>query len=447
MSIIKPSNEEKEELYNRFAPELIPPFSSVVYDAVLYGVLPTQNETFDVVIFSDNKPYAAIEYKSSAYSINLDYRFDWLTQGFRNAGLKFGIYYFGKDDEFYLYKKGKYRFTKMSFKGVISALKSGMSVGEKPLVDDVATEILSCMPDDLSVEMPTVVLHELNELFTEVNLCFDETLGVVSFTEEIEDRFFRLLLPQNSPDSLCRYSSLNSLFLTLRDKRQCMCSLTCMNDKGEISYADKYLHYGVYALSDRSIEENNDCFILSCCDNDKSDDLTMWRLYGDHGKGVCLQYEVREQSVDNSQFFMASVSYGESKERHLELDFIRGIEEWIKDGWRFKLKRWYIWKHFFKSYLFKDEHEIRLLFLPTEDSKVNLNWILDSTNSIVSRIALFDVVDDTFPLALKSAIVGPKCPEQYSNMQQLNFMNKKQNVLPQKGTLRAIKTSVIKDYR
>lgn len=333
-----------------------------------------------------------------------------------------------------------------TFEDLIYAIKENHAFGEKPLVDEVAADILAFLPDKLS-DIDSSILHNLDTLFTEDNICYDEENGEVCFLSSIEDAFFRILLPQGDPKSLCRYTTLNSLFLTLKDKNNCMCSLTCMNDKGEISYADKYIHYGVYAYSHQVIDENNDCFILSCCDADKNDDLTMWRLYGDQGKGVCLEYEIDSTLIDNSRFFLAPVSYGRKKNEHPQLDFIKNINNWIKDGWSFKFHRWHIWKHFFKSHLFEDEHEYRLLFIPASEDEQKLHWMMDSTNNIVSRIALFGMDENGFPLKLKSVLVGPKCPEQESNVDQLEFMNRKQKVIQPDRVMKVVKASNITDFR
>lgn len=446
MSFLQPDEQDLQNLHKLLI-EGLGTHYQVEQSLAVEGCLPFIKETFDYVILKDAEPLAAIEYKSFAYSIQLHTHEEWLFDKFKKVGIQFGVLYFGRRDEFYLYKKGKYHFTKLSQNGLMAALKNGNGIGEIPLVDDVATEILSCLPEDLVDEMDVELHTKMGELFTAENLCFDMVNGEVSFNDSIEDEFFRLLLPEASHKSLCRYTTLNSLFLTLKDKTHCMCSLTCMNDKGEISYADKYVHYGVYAYSRQIVEENNDCFILSCCNNNKLDDLTMWRLYGDQGKGVCLEYDYIDKAIDNIHFFFAPVSYGREKNKHPQLEFIRNINNWEHEGWHFKLKRWYIWKHFFKSYLFKDEQECRLLFIPSENSTADIRWIMDSTNSIVSRIALFCVSDTTFPLKLRSVLVGPKCPEQESNVNQLSFMNGKQNVIPSRGLFAIVKASSIKDYR
>ena len=203
----------------------------------------------------------------------------------------------------------------------------------------------------------------------------------------------------------------------------------------------------VLANSTTSIKENNDCFILSCCNKDMVDNLTMWRLYGNDGKGVCLEYDVDITKIDGKEFFFAPVSYGKAINDHPALDYIQKIRHWKKNGWCFELKRWYIWKHFFKSYLFKEENEVRLLYIWTEDSKDRVEWIMDSTNNIVSRICKFSMSDGRLPVSLTNAIIGPKCPEQGSNVDQFRYMNSQTKTMIDSWSKPAVKTSKIEDYR
>ena len=446
MSLLKPDYQDFQKLQKQLTEAFGQQFQ-VELESVIEGFLPIIKDKFDLVILKDGEPVAALIYMSRVCSLNLHYMQDRYIDRFKKVGITKGILFFGDHDKFHLYQKEVGGLTELTFKGLVAAIKGDNSFGDKPLIDDVATEILSCMPEELLDNFDINRYQELNALFTEDNLIFDHDCGTVCFSERVENEFFRILLPQRMPQSLCRYTSLKSLYFTLNSKRHCLCSITCMNDKGEISYADKYIHYGIFAYSQQVIENNNNCFILSCCESDKLDDLTMWRLYGDQGRGVCLEYKPIIEKADNKQFIMAPISYGESKDKHLELDFIKGINNWVNKGWRFKFNRWNIWKHFFKSYLFKDEHEYRILFLSSEDSKAELRWIMDSTNSIISRIALFDVEDENFPLELKSVLVGPKCPEQESNVGQLTFMNHVQGVIKSQEYRTVVRPSDITDYR
>ena len=122
----------------------------------------------------------------------------------------------------------------------------------------------------------------------------------------------------------------------------------------------------------------SNCFILSLMPHDKSDDLTMWRLYGDDAKGVCLNYEIKEKQRGrrlNGDFYISCISYGESEKVHRELDFLLKVMQININHWQFKLNRWHIWKHFFKSFRFKDEKEVRLLYLSDGKKKEDKQWI------------------------------------------------------------------------
>lgn len=446
-SFIIPGLQELEKLQDRLQKALGEDFR-VEIDTDITGSLGLNSCRFDLAIFFNEEPIAAIEYKSIKDIFNIKYQAETLARKFEEIGIKYGVIYFWKSkdegSEFHLFRKGHLGLEKISFDGLIKAIAENREFGSRPLVDEVYVDLMDSMPEELFDSIP----HDsINNLFKEDTLVFDENRGVVSLKSEFEDQLFKILLPHTSHNELCRYTSLKSLFLLMRNKEHCLCSITCMNDKGEISYADEYVSYGATASSFLSVDNNNNCFILSCCDQTKSDDLKMWRLYADNAKGACIEYSIDYSKIDNEHFFLAPVSYGQSQNCHYELDFIKGIRNWRKDGWRFELKRWNIWKHFFKSYIFADEKEIRLMYVPEEGSHVTFEWIMDSTNSIVSRICLFKFKDNMFPLKLKSALIGPKCPEQTSNVDQFNYMNMKQAVFPTVRWKEAIRASQIQDYR
>ena len=72
---------------------------------------------------------------------------------------------------------------------------------------------------------------------------------------------------------------------------------------------------------------------------------------------------------------------------------------------------------------------------------------MDSTNSIASSLCLFDIENSKFPLSLSSAIIGPKCSQQASNIAQFNYMNFQQKVFRRIRWNEAITASRINDYR
>lgn len=437
--------EDVERLQKKFSEALGEDYSVEMDTEVSSSFFFYKKNVFDLVIFKNNIPFVGIEYKDIARSIHIGLKPEWFYSKFQEANLKYGIYYFGQDDKFYFWSRNKYYFQMFDFTSVVNAIKQDVPVGERICVDELAVEILGCLPDGVKEDVE--LYNNLNKLFIEDNLIFNDSTGDVSFIKKVEDLFFKALLPQMEVSKVCRYTTLNSLFLLLKEKRHCLCSLTCMNDIGETSYADNWIGDGAYAETYKTIEDNNNSYILSCCASDKIDDLTMWRLYGQNAMGACLVYDVKNDLVDNDSFFFAPVSYGQSEKKHKELEFIGNIRNWEKNGWKFKFNRWNIWKHFFKSYLFKDEQEIRLLYVRSKDSEIERKWIMDSSNSIASSLCLFDIDESKFPLSLSSAIIGPKCPQQASNIAQFNYMNVQQNVFPFERWNEAIAASKINDYR
>lgn len=416
----------------------------------VFALMGIMKEIFDLVIFYHEDAICGIEYKWKAGgSIFYDRFQDTLINKFKKVGLRFGIAY--TDHGIYFWSKGAYKLESFSFDDAVTAIKGNQACGNRLAPSQISDIIIGFVPDDLKDDLDLEQIEVLKSLFTKNNLEYDEKSASMWLKTEAEDKFFEILLERKGNENrfkhVCRYTSLNSLFLLMKEGNNVMCSITCMNDKGETSYADKYVSYGSFANSANSIKENNDCFILSCCDEEMEDNLTMWRLYGNDGKGVCLEYELDLTKIDNKEFFFAPVSYGVSMNNHPALEFIKKIRHWKNNGWCFELKRWYIWKHFFKSHLFKEEHEVRLLYIWTENSQDKLEWIMDASNSIASRLCKFPITGHKLPLTIQKAIIGPKCPEQGSNVDQFNYMNRQTKTMPESWIKPAIIPSKIEDYR
>ena len=409
-------------------------------------------ETYDLVIFYHGDAICGVEYKYKVGGSLFYDRFqDLYIDRLKKVGLKYGIAYFGENHGLLLWTKGSYKFEPFSFDNMVIAIKGNQNCGARFSPTDVAAEFSGFMSDELVKELNGNQITRIQSLFTNESLNYDEKNASMWLNEDAEDDFFKILLQKSDSEDdskhVCRYTSLNSLFLAMKGGNHVMCSITCMNDKGETSYADKYVGYGAFSNSSKSIKENNDCFILSCCNKDMVDNLTMWRLYGNNGKGVCMEYDVDLSKIDNKEFFFAPVSYGKERNEHPALEFIKKIRQWKKRGWCFELKRWYIWKHFFKSYLFKEEQEVRLLFIWTEKCKDEVEWIMDSTNSIASRICLFPISGGRLPITLTGAIIGPKCPDQGTHVDQFNYMNGQTKTMKDSWLNPAVRPSKIEDYR
>lgn len=332
----------------------------------------------------------------------------------------------------------------------------------------VFTEIITA-PDETFVKDKLISLFQATQDFKEKksvepifkNACdklqFDH--GKIYFTEEDEIEVMQTLLggPLYKVFEVCRYTTLNSLFLMLNGKTHAMCCPISMNDNTEGSYADSFMPWHVKQTKDiEGIKNDNSYFLLSCTDITKFDTLTMWRLYAEDAKGVCIKYHVDASKIDSNKYFFARVSYGDrgnsSKPEHNELKFLSDLQEpVICPGWRFYFSKWYIWKYFFKSWTYKDENEIRLIYLPDLSNKAEKDriiWYKDYNYSIFNRMALIPIEDGKsldFPLTIKQITLAPQSPNAYKNREQIQFMVEDKKIKIATGF--SVDVSSISNYR
>lgn len=379
----------------------------------------------DIAVFDvDGKPVAVFEVKGFPQAWALRMQMDSsLSRTFQVQGVRYSIITDG--DEFWMWSQESREYIKTDFDKVLDTIIKGLPVlGDVPSTEQIIESIIE--------SATKVKLKQKNAIKTFIEKprarCLfktDATTGKIEFsTPSAEDAFFSHLLNGRIPAKLCRFTTRHNLFLLFKDGKQNMCSIVCMNDKSEETYADKITGLGPNWGETKL--ENNNCFILSLMPQDKSDDLTMWRLYGDDAKGVCLNYEIKGKERGRKlkgEFYISSISYGESEKVHRELDFICGISLLNINHWQFRFNRWHIWKHFFKSFRFKDEKEVRLLYLSDGKKKEEKCWIENSESGIVSKMLLFPMIPtNTFPLNLTNVIVGPKAPEPRKIAEQFSFI-------------------------
>lgn len=261
--------------------------------------------------------------------------------------------------------------------------------------------------------------------------------------DEDEDKFFQILLGTYSKDRLCRYTTLSSIFRTCNDKEQSMCCIVCMNDKSEIDYVAQKLQFPI------SSDEINKCFILSCCDGDRNNDFTMLRLYADCARGVCIEYTVDKKMVTNNKFIIAPISYArDSQQAHPELDLISKISNINIEGKKFCFKRLSIWQHFFKPYEYRDEQEVRLLYLHSSDNR-SVKWIHESHFGIITPIVTFSINENNneFPLILNKITLGPITREADINKDQLTSLIKSKNIKIDGDIDHLVEKSTISHFR
>lgn len=414
---------------------LYAPFAKIIYGDV-------------VVRDVDQKPFAVFEIKGFPQAWTLRLLTDSsLSRTLYIHSIKYYIITDGND--FLIRSSDDTEIVPSKYNDVINIIKKGLpALGEVPSIDEIKNIFEEAASGFKNKHRQiNTLLRFIRKNRTRPLFKTDPLTGYIEFSSvSAEDAFFSHLLNGRIPTKLCRFTTRHNLFLLLKDGKQNMCSIVCMNDKSEENYADNKV--GLNKSSGASLSENNNCYIISMMPEEKSDDLTMWRLYGDDAKGVCLNYEIENKQRGrrlNGDFYISSISYGIDENNHPELDFIKKLLNKSLNHWRFHFNRWLIWKHFFKSYRFKDEKEVRLLYLSNDKKKEEKMWIENEESGIVSKMLLFPMIpSNTFPLRLCNVIVGPKAPEPTKIAEQFAFIVSQEwdNYTPI-----VIRESRIKEYR
>lgn len=437
----------KKKITERLKSGLSDRLFSVQNDKRLYALF-AKIVYADIVVYDvDGKPVAVFDVKGFPQAWVLRKQLDSsLSRTFEVQGIRYSILTDG--EEYWMWSQDSLEYLKTDFDNVLETIKNGLPVlGDIPTIEQICSAIKDAA-SKVKLRQSKAIRNYIEKPRAGSLFKTDAKTGMIEFsTPAAEDAFFSHLLNGKIPSKLCRFTTRHNLFLLFKDGKQNMCSIVCMNDKSEETYADKKVGWDE---SWRKLHlENNNCFILSLMPQDKSDDLTMWRLYGDDAKGVCLNYEIKEARRGRKlkgDFYISCISYGESEKIHRELDFLLGVSLININHWQFKFNRWHIWKHFFKSFRFKDEKEVRLLYLSDSKKTEEKQWIENSESGIVSNMILFPMKPiDAFPLRLTNVIVGPNSPEPRKIAEQFSFIVSQEWDASYPPIL--IRQSDIKEYR
>lgn len=206
---------------------------------------------------------------------------------------------------------------------------------------------------------------------------------------------------------LHKYTSLQTLFESIKTNSYRLNGLAGMNDKSEGYYWDEAVN-GTKQVPKETI---NDYFISSF--STKKDNLTLWRLYGNDGKGVCLTFQLKT-SFNRDSMVLSKVKYVEKDNNCFKL-----FKELMENNFIFQdIEQW---KCLFKPLEYEDEDEYRLILRDKGDKVLvkEKDYYMMNDSSIINSYVTFDMNHVDFPLELKKITLGPKCPEQQVNIIQI----------------------------
>ncbi|MCK9205442.1 MAG: DUF2971 domain-containing protein [Saccharofermentanaceae bacterium] len=227
---------------------------------------------------------------------------------------------------------------------------------------------------------------------------------------EFEMKLLDPLLSVDTIKTVFHYTSLDACFSILQSQEIKITSIVGLNDKSEINFSDLFDVKEPY--NQKRIDKYHEKFIFSL--SHLRDNLNQWRLYGDDGKGVCLHFRYNT-SLDDSHFVYKKIYYGKGY-----IEFLKELGIAIKKIKNFKFvtsDRFFSYRYFFKNEAYKEEEEIRLMFLNELKNKTS-NWYLNRYN-IINTCLTFHLNSSNFPLELWGLTLGPKCPHLQLNDAQL----------------------------
>ena len=434
--------------------------ASAEYPIELTPILRDASHIYAFSIFFNNEPLAIVYTKEVEYGVASYVMFSY-------KGLHFRFIISAPSDNQYsvLSQKDYSQFldTKISQAAAIQPRECTFS----EVLELLKSECLSINEKIKRVLLSVANAHESdNKMISSFLSGISKTIGIkkvysftsssktFSFAPADEDKFFKMFFRKGSrARQICRYCSLESLYQILSNQTIRLNGLVGMNDKSEYKCAwDTFIKAD---YSDAEMEEQMDrAYIMSCSPSANKDNLEMWRLYGDDGKGVCLIFDVEEKY---QPFILAHIVYDYTRDDKKKINDKRWsllkelVEGLYEIGLPLKLASQNKWFSLMKSGDYCYEQEIRLLYIEPEGDHASKQWVLTKTNSIFNPFMQFDLLPKTedggivIPLRLKGIILGPKCPEKEINVKQLDNMLRRDSELKKLNI--EVSESEITNYR
>lgn len=354
-------SETERRVYNQFTNAFLNyPNSRLVLKPLDKWETALLRREFDLVIYRNSNPFAVVEVKRSFTNKNILARAtDQVRSALTITSARFGV---ATDSlTFYFYDRENFDadFVAMDFESIVLRLVDLKLIN---ITDRDKEEVAEIIMDAIKRELPD--RNELNDLLTNrslvSNIDFDQNSNSFYFPTKdaginsFENQFFTRMFGQFTDKTICRYSTLDTVFCMLNFLSFRMNGLVGMNDKSEVNYVESYLAGNEKPLSKHhhsSITAINNRYITSCTTIANKDNLTLWRLYADDSQGVCLVFDTVEANLNN-HVLLQKVKYADKDGKHPELELLKEIRRQVLEvtGFPFELKNLGYWKHFFKPY-------------------------------------------------------------------------------------------------
>lgn len=290
---------------------------------------------------------------------------------------------------------------------------------------DEMLDIVFKLPSDLA-EKKEFVRRKVKKRFRkDVNaddIAYDRMNNCYYLRNKVSDEILKLFMPDISKEQFVgKYTTTNTLFEILKSGKIRLNSIVSMNDKTEtsfLSYLTKNYDEPLETTELSTIRANT-THIISFSTN--TDNLDMWRWYGDDGKGVCLVFQ---RDIDKDEELM-QVSYVDAKLQRRINKIREFLKELKKDGVDFRFHLLEDYRHYIKPKEYKPENESRMIVKTGQHD----GWFIHGENDIMTPYIEAKLVntmncekEGVFPYRLSKVILGPKFREGTINKTQIRMM-------------------------
>ena len=281
------------------------------------------------------------------------------------------------------------------------------------------------MPADFAKQQEVVrrkVKKHFKKEISADDIAYDRMNGCYYLRNEVSDELLKAFIPERSKEQFVgKYTTMNTLFEILKNGKTRLNSIISMNDKTETSFlTDMTKNYDEPSeTAELTTIRANSTLIISFSTN--TDNLDMWRWYGDDGKGVCLVFE-RDVTKDEDVMSVAYVDATLQK----QIDKVkRFLDDLKKEDVDFRFHQFEDYRHYIKPKEYKPEGECRMMVKTGHHD----GWFVHSENGIMTpyiEAKLVNMVncevEGVFPYKLSKVILGPKFIEGGINKTQIRMM-------------------------
>lgn len=263
--------------------------------------------------------------------------------------------------------------------------------------------------------------HFRKEISTD-DISYDRMNGSYYLRNEVSDEILKAFIPERSTEQFVgKYTTMSTLFEILKSGKIRLNSIISMNDKTETSFlSDLTKNYDEPSeTAELTTIRANSTLIISFSTN--TDNLDMWRWYGDDGKGVCMVFE-RDVVKDEDVMSVAYVDAALQKQIDKVKRFLSDLK---KEGVDFRFHLLEDYRHYIKPKEYKPEGECRMIVKTGHHD----GWFIHSDNGIMTpyiEAKLVNAVncetEGVFPYKLSKVILGPKFIEGGINKTQIRMM-------------------------